>query len=245
MHAAGRKRETIRKSAKYLAAVLDYGNVDPSPARDRNVRLPHEETEELEPPARRARRGRLPDDPGEAPARALVARLVGRSSRQRRRDEGRRLRPAATSDQATPLRDEVTAALWVELPDALADAIEAALPPREDRDPEVRLFGDSGSDALRTSIAKACKALAIPLFSPHDLRHRRISLLHSQALVGSDRAVRRPAEALDHGRHLHARPLGRPRGRLRGAACAERGRLTPSRPSPTASSQGRRPRPEL
>ena len=25
---------------------------------------------------------------------------------------------------------------------------------------------------------KACKALAIPLWSPHDLRHRRISLLH-------------------------------------------------------------------
>jgi integrase len=33
-------------------------------------------------------------------------------------------------------------------------------------------------DALRTSIAKACKATGIPLFSPHDLRHRRISLLH-------------------------------------------------------------------
>ena len=62
----------------------------------------------------------------------------------------------------------------------LADAIEASLPPREDRDPGGRLFADTGSDALRTSIAKACRALAIPLWSPHDLRHRRISLLHSQ-----------------------------------------------------------------
>ena len=34
------------------------------------------------------------------------------------------------------------------------------------------------SDALRTSIAKACRALGIPLWSPHDLRHWRISLLH-------------------------------------------------------------------
>jgi len=50
--------------------------------------------------------------------------------------------------------------------------------PREDRDPEARLFADSGADALRTSIAKACRAAAIPLFSPHDLRHRRICLLH-------------------------------------------------------------------
>lgn len=31
---------------------------------------------------------------------------------------------------------------------------------------------------MRTSIAKACRAAAIPHFSPHDLRHRRISLLH-------------------------------------------------------------------
>jgi integrase len=31
---------------------------------------------------------------------------------------------------------------------------------------------------VRTSIAKACRAAAIPHFSPHDLRHRRISLLH-------------------------------------------------------------------
>jgi integrase len=46
------------------------------------------------------------------------------------------------------------------------------------RVPDLRLFAASGSDALRTSIAKACKALGIPLFSPHDLRHRRISLLH-------------------------------------------------------------------
>jgi integrase len=35
-----------------------------------------------------------------------------------------------------------------------------------------------GADALRTSIAKACKAAGVPLWSPHDLRHRRISLLH-------------------------------------------------------------------
>jgi HNH endonuclease len=34
--------------------------------------------------------------------------------------------------------------------------------------------------ALRTSIAKACRAPGVPLFSPHDLRHRRIGLLHRQ-----------------------------------------------------------------
>lgn len=66
----------------------------------------------------------------------------------------------------------------MDLHPALADAIEASLPHRRFRDPDARLFGDSGADALRTSIAKACRAEGIPTFSPHDLRHRRISLLH-------------------------------------------------------------------
>ena len=57
-------------------------------------------------------------------------------------------------------------------------ALERQLGPREDRDPQARLFAGSGADALRTSIAKACRAAGVPLFSPHDLRHRRISLLH-------------------------------------------------------------------
>jgi hypothetical protein len=48
---AGRKRETIRKSVKYLAAVLEEAGVDPNPARDRRVRLPHEEPTEIDPPA--------------------------------------------------------------------------------------------------------------------------------------------------------------------------------------------------
>ena len=66
----------------------------------------------------------------------------------------------------------------MELHPTLADAIEASLPHRRFRDPDARLFAGSGADALRTSIAKACRAEGIPTFSPHDLRHRRISLLH-------------------------------------------------------------------
>lgn len=34
------------------------------------------------------------------------------------------------------------------------------------------------ADRLRTAIARACTAAGVPAFSPHDLRHRRISLLH-------------------------------------------------------------------
>lgn len=64
-----------------------------------------------------------------------------------------------------------------------------ALVPREDRDPADRVFPDTGQAQLRTAIARACKAAGVPRFSPHDLRHRRISLWHHQgvpwATIGS------------------------------------------------------------
>jgi integrase len=94
--------------------------------------------------------------------------LVGDYDEPRRRI---RLRAATTKTRA---------ALWIELPDVLAEAIEATLSPREDRNLEARLFADVGADRLRTAIARACRAAGVPGFSPHDLRHRRISLLHRQ-----------------------------------------------------------------
>jgi hypothetical protein len=45
------------------------------------------------------------------------------------------------------------AALWVELPEALAVAIEATLPPRDDRDAAAPLFPSVSADRLRTAIA--------------------------------------------------------------------------------------------
>jgi integrase len=62
----------------------------------------------------------------------------------------------------------------------LADAIEQMLPPRDDRDLTAPLFPGVKSSALRTAIQRACRATGTPLWSPHDLKHRRISLLHAQ-----------------------------------------------------------------
>jgi integrase len=61
----------------------------------------------------------------------------------------------------------------LDLPDDLFDALLATLPPREDRDLEAPLFPGLGDTALRTAIAKACKATGTPHFSPHGLRRRR------------------------------------------------------------------------
>ena len=40
------------------------------------------------------------------------------------------------------------------------------------------MFVGATADRLRTAITRACTAAGVPTFSPHDLRHRRISLLH-------------------------------------------------------------------
>lgn len=51
------------------------------------------------------------------------------------------------------------------------------------------LRGRSGAgvcgDRFRTALTRACTAAGVPAFSPHDLRHRRNSLLH---LAGVPRA---------------------------------------------------------
>jgi integrase len=178
--AAGKKRETIKKSVKYLAAVLDEQGLEENPARSKRVRFPHEEPVEIEPPTSEHveevarllpsayRLALLWLDWSGARVASVDSVLVGDYDEPQQRI---RLRAAKTKTRA---------ALWVELPDVLAEAIEATLPPREDRDPDARLFGNVGADRLRTAIARACRAAGVPVFSPHDLRHRRISLLHRQ-----------------------------------------------------------------
>jgi integrase len=177
---SGRKRETIRKSVKYLATVLDENRIDPNPARDRRVRLPYTEPVELEPPTSDHVEAvlrllppayRLPLlwlDWSGARVSSVENVLVGDYDEVARRV---RLRASTTKTRAS---------LWVELSDALARTIEASLPPRDDRDVAAPLFPAVTADRLRTAIARACRAAGVPVFSPHDLRHRRISLLHRQ-----------------------------------------------------------------
>jgi integrase len=180
LHAAGTARETIRKTLGAGAMVLDHAAIAPNPARDRSIKLPREEPEEVNPPSAehvetvyrlipsKHRLALLWLEWSGARVSSIDQTLVSDYDEPRRRV---RLRAATTKTRK---------ALWVELHPELAEALEAQLGPREDRDPEAKLFAGSGADALRTSVAKACKAAGIPLFSPHDLRHRRISLLHLQ-----------------------------------------------------------------
>lgn len=66
------------------------------------------------------------------------------------------------------------------MPADLFRIIVGRLPAHEDRDPEAPLFPIGSTDRLRMAISRACRDAGVPTFSPHDLRHRRISLLHHQ-----------------------------------------------------------------
>ena len=187
LHELKLARETIRKTKSTLAMVLDFAGVTPNPARDSSVKLPAEDSEELTPPtaAHVLAVFRL------IPAAYRLALLVLDATGMRIGE----LEGLVWGDVDEPaarwrIRREVAKTRqprWVPLTDFPGCPLEiftavADLVPREDRDLQAQLFAGFSGDAMRTAIAKACKAAAVPLFSPHDLRHRRATLWHFQGV---------------------------------------------------------------
>jgi len=68
-------------------------------------------------------------------------------------------------------------AKWVPVPAWLMDVIVETCPV-EDRLTDVAVFRGVTDDQLRRAMANSCKLAGIPSYSPHDLRHRRITLWH-------------------------------------------------------------------
>jgi integrase len=48
----------------------------------------------------------------------------------------------------------------------------------EDRAPDRAVFPRVTEDGLRNAMIRACRTANLPTYSPHDLRHRRISIWH-------------------------------------------------------------------
>jgi integrase len=53
------------------------------------------------------------------------------------------------------------------------------------------VFQEFGGDRFRTAITQACTAAGVPALSPHDLRHRRISLMHLGETLKAAAAARK------------------------------------------------------
>jgi hypothetical protein len=79
--------------------------------------------------------------------------------------------------RVTPAASKTGRARWVQVPEVLFEAV-TALVAREDRTPERPVFQGFGADRFRTALTRACTAAGVPTFSPHSLRHRRVSLMH-------------------------------------------------------------------
>jgi integrase len=180
LHRDGLRKQTIRKTVSVLAMVLDHGGIQPNPARDKlTVKLPREEKRHIEPPTAAhvaavicllPSRYRLPVAVLDATG-MRVGELEALTWGDMDEPQGRwRI---STSKTGRPR--------WVTPPPDLFQRVQE-LTPRDDRIPERRVFEGVTGDRLRTRLTRAATAAGVPTFSPHDLRHRRVSLLHRQGL---------------------------------------------------------------
>jgi integrase len=172
---------TIVKYVNTLRQVLDFADVEPNVARDRRVKLPRVVREEPEPPD----------------AWAVLAMLSKLTKRWRlafvtAEQTGMRVgeiasvcwRDVDVTGSRFRLRSRETKsrrAKWVPLPGWLMKEIAASCP-MEDRLVDRRVFLRVDEDGLRNAMIRACRAAEIVVYSPHDLRHRRISLWHHQGV---------------------------------------------------------------
>ncbi len=177
MHSAGKKRETIAKTCETLRMVFRFAEVSPNPVADERVELPREERREIVPPTADhvlavfrllPSRYRLPLLVLDATGMRL-GELEGLTWGDVDEPRGRWRVSAAVS--------KTRRARWVAVPPAIFRTV-SELVPRDDRISERPVFQGFGGDRFRTAVKRACTAAGVPAFSPHDLRHRRVSLLH-------------------------------------------------------------------
>jgi integrase len=176
--AKGKARETVRKSLLALAMILDHEGIAPNPARDKvKVRLPRQERPEIVPPTAEhvlavhrllPPRDRLP---------LLVLDATGMRLGELEQLTWGDLDEPRQRWRVSRVASKTGRARWVGVAPVIFEAV-CELVPREDRVLDRRVFQGFGGDRFRTAVTRACTGAGVPAFSPHDLRHRRISLLH-------------------------------------------------------------------
>ena len=212
-----RARESIRKCRTALAMVLDFAGVSENAARDKRVKLPLREPDEVEPPhadhveavawlvAPRYLLALLALDATGARVGELHAATVGDLDEERK---------------AWLVRAKVSKtrrARWVRLPDDLFTAIVAKHPRERGSRPRRSACRLRDDGRAPMAIGRACRDAGVPVFSPHDLRHRRISLLHHQgeswAEIGAKVGQRNISTTADTYSHvlMDYRELDRPK----------------------------------
>ena len=183
------KPGTIALYLLSLRMLFDFIGLEPNVARDPRVRKPKQVREEPQPPS----------------AEHLLAILEAIGERWRllfvtieqgalRLGEAVSLRWADVDAANLRLRLPRSAtkrdqARWVYLPEWLIESIEARCP-LEDRVPERRVFGGITEASAYQAMLRACRNAKVPHYSPHDLRHRRITIWHQSGVPARELAER-------------------------------------------------------
>ena len=171
---------TLGKYLSSLRMALDFAGLDRNPARDRRLRVPRAVKEEPEPPTgahvlaileRVPKRLRLPLVTIEQTALRVGETSITWGDVD---VDGLRFRLRARATKSKRGK-------WVPVPSWLMDVI-ADTCHVEDRLAAVPVFTGVTDHQLRKAMASACKVAGIPSYSPHDLRHRRITLWHYQGV---------------------------------------------------------------
>jgi integrase len=173
--------------------LLDFAGVRPNPARDPLVKLPKARVEEVNPPSAGhflAMLGWIPDS---SIVRVIVtmertAMAIGETLALEFGDVDIagcefRLRRATVKGGIRSRARRVQVPAW--LMDVIADSC-----PFEDRAATRHVFQGVTASRIRTSMATACTTAGIPVYTPHDLRHRRLSLWHGQGVPVKELAAR-------------------------------------------------------
>jgi integrase len=179
--ASGLQASSLRPYISVLRQVLDFTLGDqPNPARHPSVKLPRKDEEE-------------PNPLGAAHVRSVLDRLAAPY----------RL-AFVTIEQTGMTVGELESLAWgdVDLPGcqfriarrnvkrqirARARWVQC---PFEDRTAERRVFPTFNGSTFGKVLGRACKQAGIPHYTPHELRHRRLSLWHLQDIPARELAER-------------------------------------------------------
>lgn len=175
------KPATIKKTILVLAMVLDYAEINPNPARSKNVHRPTIKREPINPPTAAHLHAVL----RVLPVRYRLPLLIYDDTGMRLGE----LEALTWGDvdvsggcwRVTEESSKTGQARWVKVNPDIFDAVLALLP-LEDRTADRRVFDGFNGDAFRTELRRSCTKAGVPLFKPHDLRHRRVSLLHERGM---------------------------------------------------------------
>jgi integrase len=178
---------TLRRYVATFAALLDHIGLVPNPAKDKRVRLPRIVVEPVSPPSGSQVTAIISAVPKRwrLPLRVLeqTGLRVGELCELCWRDVD------ATGSRFRVRRGKTAAATrWVVLPEAIMEQVVEQKPP-EDRLPDLRVFPGLQDGGLRQAMTRACTALGVAVFSPHDLRHRYASVKIREGVPITDLAA--------------------------------------------------------